>query len=59
MQSLLAPSANPEAPNEVDVSQPSDVGTLAGPPRWAFDSFLGLGVVGLMATRSTGHAEAP
>jgi putative ABC transport system permease protein len=60
VQSLLAPRANPEAPNEVDVSQPSDVGTLAGPPRWVFDSFfLGLGVVGLMATRSTGHAEAP
>ena len=25
MQSLLAQTANPEAPNEMDVSQPSDV----------------------------------
>jgi putative ABC transport system permease protein len=32
VQSLLAQTANPEAPNEVDVSQPSDVLT-AGPLR--------------------------
>jgi putative ABC transport system permease protein len=43
VQALLAPTANPEAPNEVNVSQPSDA--AAG----AFDSlFLGLGIVALI-----------
>jgi putative ABC transport system permease protein len=49
VQSLLAPTANPEAPSEVDVSQPSDVLTARAAAAGAFDSlFLGLGVVALI-----------
>jgi putative ABC transport system permease protein len=49
VQSLLARTANPEAPNEVDVSQPSDVLTARAAAAGAFDSlFLGLGVVALI-----------
>jgi putative ABC transport system permease protein len=49
VQELLAPTANPEAPNEVNVSQPSDVLTARAAAAGAFDSlFLGLGVVALI-----------
>ena len=49
VQSLLAQTANPEAPNEVNVSQPSDVLTARAGAAGAFDSlFLGLGVVALI-----------
>jgi putative ABC transport system permease protein len=49
VQALLAPTANPEAPNEVAVSQPSDVLTARAAAAGAFDSlFLGLGVVALI-----------
>jgi putative ABC transport system permease protein len=49
VQALLAPTANPEAPNEVDVSQPSDVLTARAAAAGAFDRlFLGLGVVALI-----------
>ena len=49
VQSLLAQTANPQAPNEVDVSQPSDVLTARAAAAGAFDSlFLGLGVVALV-----------
>jgi putative ABC transport system permease protein len=49
VQSLLAATANPEAPYEVDVSQPSDVLTARAAAAGAFDSlFLGLGVVALI-----------
>ena len=49
VQALLAPTANPEAPEEVDVSQPSDVLTARAAAAGAFDSlFLGLGVVALI-----------
>lgn len=49
VQALLAQTANPEAPNEVDVSQPSDVLTARAAAAGAFDSlFLGLGVVALI-----------
>jgi putative ABC transport system permease protein len=49
VQSRLAPTANPEAPNEVSVSQPSDVLTARAAAAGAFDSlFLGLGVVALI-----------
>jgi putative ABC transport system permease protein len=49
VQSLLAPTANPEAPNEVNVSQPSDALTARAAAAGAFDSlFLGLGVVALI-----------
>ncbi|MET0603733.1 MAG: ABC transporter permease [Baekduia sp.] len=49
VQSLLAQTANPEAPNEVKVSQPSDVLTARAAAAGAFDSlFLGLGVVALI-----------
>jgi putative ABC transport system permease protein len=49
VQALLAPTANPEAPNEVDVSQPSDVLTARAAAAGAFDSlFLGLGIVALI-----------
>jgi putative ABC transport system permease protein len=49
VQSLLAPTANPAAPNEVDVSQPSDALTARAAAAGAFDSlFLGLGVVALI-----------
>jgi putative ABC transport system permease protein len=49
VQSLLASTANPRAPNEVNVSQPSDVLTARAAAAGAFDSlFLGLGVVALI-----------
>jgi putative ABC transport system permease protein len=49
VQSLLAQSANPEAPSEVNVSQPSDVLTARAAAAGAFDSlFLGLGAVALI-----------
>jgi len=49
VQSLLARTANPEAPNEVAVSQPSDVLTARAAAAGAFDSlFLGLGLVALI-----------
>jgi putative ABC transport system permease protein len=49
VQSLLAPTANPEAPNEVNVSQPSDALTARAAAAGAFDSlFLGLGIVALI-----------
>jgi putative ABC transport system permease protein len=49
VQSVLARTANPQAPNEVDVSQPSDTLTARAAAAGAFDSlFLGLGVVALI-----------
>jgi putative ABC transport system permease protein len=49
VQSILAQTANPEAPNEVDVSQPSDALTARAAASGAFNSlFLGLGVVALI-----------
>jgi hypothetical protein len=49
MQSLLAQTANPEAPNEVNVSQPSDALTARAAAAGSFDSlFLGLGAVALI-----------
>jgi putative ABC transport system permease protein len=49
VQSLLARTANPEAPDEVNVSQPSDVLVARAAAAGAFDSlFLGLGVVALI-----------
>jgi putative ABC transport system permease protein len=49
VQSLLAPTADPEAPSEVYVGQPSDVLTARAAAAGAFDSlFLGLGVVALI-----------
>ena len=49
VQALLAPTANPEAPNQVNVSQPSDVLTARAATAGAFDSlFLGLGIVALI-----------
>jgi putative ABC transport system permease protein len=49
VQSLLARTANPQAPSEVNVSQPSDVLTARAAAAGAFDSlFLGLGVVALL-----------
>ena len=49
MQALLAPTADPEAPDQVDVSQPSDALTARAAAAGAFDSlFLGLGVVALI-----------
>lgn len=49
VRSLLAPTANPESPYEVAVSQPSDVLTARAAAAGAFDSlFLGLGVVALV-----------
>jgi putative ABC transport system permease protein len=49
VQSLLAQTANPEAPYEVNVSQPSDVLVARAAAAGAFDSlFLGLGVVALL-----------
>ena len=49
VQSVLAATANPEAANEVNVSQPSDVLTARAAAAGAFDSlFLGLGVVALI-----------
>jgi putative ABC transport system permease protein len=49
VQALLAPTANPAAPDEVNVSQPSDVLTARAAAAGAFDSlFLGLGLVALI-----------
>jgi putative ABC transport system permease protein len=49
VQSLLAQTANPEAPYEVSVGQPSDVLTARAAAAGAFNSlFLGLGVVALI-----------
>jgi len=49
VQGLLARTANPAAPLEVDVSQPSDVLTARAAAAGAFDSlFLGLGAVALI-----------
>ena len=49
VQSRLARTANPAAPNEVNVSQPSDALTARAAAAGAFDSlFLGLGVVALI-----------
>jgi putative ABC transport system permease protein len=49
VQSLLARTANPQAPYEAAVSQPSDVLTARAAAAGAFDSlFLGLGVVALI-----------
>lgn len=49
VHSLLARTANPEAPNEVNVSRPSDVLTARAAVAGAFNSlFLGLGVVVLI-----------
>jgi putative ABC transport system permease protein len=49
VQSRLARTANPEAPIEVSVSQPSDALTARAAAAGAFDSlFLGLGVVALI-----------
>jgi putative ABC transport system permease protein len=49
VQGLLARTANPEAPNEVVVSKPSDVLTARAAATGAFDSLvLGLGVVALI-----------
>jgi putative ABC transport system permease protein len=49
VQSLLAQTANPEAPYEVNVSQPSDVLTARAAAAGAFNNlFLGLGVVALI-----------
>jgi putative ABC transport system permease protein len=49
VQALLAQTANPQAPYEAAVSQPSDVLTVRAAAAGAFDSlFLGLGVVALI-----------
>ena len=49
VQKLLARTANPTAPNEVDVSQPSDALTARAAAQSALDSlFLGLGAVALL-----------
>lgn len=49
VQSLLGRTANPEAPNEVNVSQPSDALTARAAAEGAFNSlFLGLGIVALI-----------
>ena len=49
VQSVLAATANPEAPNEVDVSQPSAALVAEADAQGAFDSlFLGLGAVALL-----------
>jgi putative ABC transport system permease protein len=49
VQSLLAQTANPEAPYEAAVSQPSDVLTARAAAAGAFNSlFLGLGAVALI-----------
>ncbi|WP_285497347.1 ABC transporter permease [Actinomadura sp. NBRC 104425] len=49
VQRVLAQTANPEAPNEVNVSQPSDALTARAAAQGAFNSlFLGLGVVALV-----------
>src|SRR5437868_71280 len=49
VQALLAPTAEPEAPDQVNLSQPSDVLTARAAAAGAFDSlFLGLGIVALI-----------
>jgi putative ABC transport system permease protein len=49
VQSLLARTANPEAPNEVAVSRPSDLLTARAAAAGTFNSlFLGLGLVALI-----------
>jgi putative ABC transport system permease protein len=49
VQSVLAATANPEAPNEVDVSQPSAALTARAEAQSALNSlFLGLGAVSLL-----------
>ena len=49
VQSVLAVTANPEAPNEVDVSQPSAALTARADAQGALNSlFLGLGAVSLL-----------
>lgn len=49
IQQLLGRTANPAAPSEVDVSQPSDALTARAAAAGAFDSlFLGLGAVALV-----------
>ncbi|MCU7722268.1 ABC transporter permease [Actinoplanes sp. KI2] len=49
VQAVLAQTANPESPSEVDISQPSDALTARAAAEGAFDSlFLGLGVVALI-----------
>lgn len=49
VQSVLAATANPEAPNEVNVSQPSDALTARAEANSALNSlFLGLGAVSLL-----------
>ena len=49
MQARLAATANPAAPNEVNVSKPSDALTARAAAAGAFNSlFLGLGVVSLI-----------
>jgi len=49
VQSVLAATANPESPNEVDVSQPSAALTARAAAQGALNSlFLGLGAVSLL-----------
>ncbi|MGH9125377.1 MAG: ABC transporter permease [Acidimicrobiales bacterium] len=49
VQAVLAETANPEAPNQVDVSQPSDVLVARAKTKGALNSlFLGLGAVSLL-----------
>jgi putative ABC transport system permease protein len=49
VQSVLAATADPEAPNEVDVSQPSAALTARADAQGAFNGlFLGLGAVALL-----------
>jgi len=49
VQSVLAATANPESPNEVDVSQPSDALTARAKAQNALNSlFLGLGAISLL-----------
>ena len=49
VQSVLGATANPEAPNEVDVSQPSAALTARAEAQGALNSlFLGLGAVSLL-----------
>jgi putative ABC transport system permease protein len=49
VQAVLARTANPESPGDVDVSQPSDVLTARATAEGAFNSlFLGLGAVALV-----------
>jgi putative ABC transport system permease protein len=49
VQSVLAATANPESPNEVEVSQPSDALTARAKAQNALNSlFLGLGAISLL-----------